>query len=171
MSSGPGQPERESYAALAAQVADLRTIVTKWDARLQHAGLDGSIDLAAKLAELAGLLVDEAKATVAPYWLEYSDDEYRDALAELASWVWNVLVPNYDVPGIRACWAGHPAAVWELSTLAAEWRRIYDRKNPLLAAALVWNDRWLPGAYRRLAQTMKDCTAGKCAFTNRTRAG
>ena len=50
----------ERYAALAAQVADLRSIVTKWDARLQHAGLDGSIDLAAKLAELAELLADEA---------------------------------------------------------------------------------------------------------------
>ena len=167
MSSGPGQPEGQSYAALAAQVADLRSIVTKWDARLQHAGLDGSIDLAAKLAELAELLADEATATVAPYWLDYSDDEYRDKLAELAEWVSNVLLPNYDVPGLRPCWPNHMQAVWELSTLQAEWERIYVRKNPLLAAALVWHDRWLPGVLRRLGPVMKDCTGDKCALTSR----
>ncbi len=167
MSSAPGQPEGQSYAALAAQVADLRSIVTKWDARLQHAGLDGSIDLAAKLAELAELLVDEATASVAPYWLDHSDDEYRDALAELAEWVSNVLLPNYDAPGLRACWPNHMQAVWELSTLQAEWERIYVRKNPLLAAALVWHDRWLPGVLRRLGPVMKDCTGDKCALTSR----
>ena len=162
MSSGPGQPDGQRYAALAAQVADLRGIVTKWDARLQHAGLDGSIDLAAKLAELAELLVDEASAAVAPYWLDYSDEEYRDKLAELAEWVSNVLLPNYDVPVLRPCWQGHMQAVWELSTLRAEWERIYVRKNPLLAAALVWDDRWLPGVIRRLGPIMKDCTANRC---------
>ena len=167
MSNAPGQPEGQRYTALAAQVADLRAIVTKWDARLQHAGLDGSIDLAATLAELASLAVAEATVAVAPYWLDYSDEEYRDKLAELAEWIRNVLLPNYDVPDIRPCWPNHMQAVWELSTLRAEWERIYSRQNPLLAAALVWHDRWLPDVLRRLGPVMKDCTGDKCALTAR----
>jgi hypothetical protein len=155
-------PRDEGSAALAAQVADLRSIVTKWDARLQTLGLDGSLDLTAKLAELAELVSAEIEANTAPYWLEYSDDEYAEALAELAEWVSNVLVPNYDTSGLKACWANHPPVVWELSTLRAEWERIYNRKSPLLAAALTWLDRWLPGAMRRVAAVTKDCTAERC---------
>jgi hypothetical protein len=155
-------PRDEGSAALAAQVADLRSIVTKWDARLQTLGLDGSLDLTAKLAELAELVSAGIEANTAPYWLEYSDAEYAAALAELADWVGQVLIPNYDTPGLKACWCNHPPAVWELSTLRAEWERIYNCKSPLLAAALTWLDRWLPGAMRRVAAVAKDCTTERC---------
>lgn len=164
MTDGPAHSQR--YASLAAQVADLRGIVMQWDARLQHAGLDGSIDLVAKLAELADQMDGQQESQVriaAPYWLGLSDDEYRARIGDLADWVWNVLVPNYHVPVIRTCWAAHPAAIWELSTLAAEWRRIYERQNPPLADALAWLDRWLPGVVRRLGPVMGDCTSTRCA--------
>jgi hypothetical protein len=164
VSDAPGAlPERQSYAALAAQVADLRSTVTAWDARLQTLGLDGSLNLTAKLAELAELVEEEVTSAAAPYWLDYSDEEYAEALSELAEWVSGVLLPNYEPPEVRPCWANHPHAVWELSTLAAEWRRIYDRKLPLLGPALTWHDRWLPDVCRRLASVMKDCTAERCA--------
>jgi hypothetical protein len=152
----------EGFAALAAQVADLRSIVTSWDARLQTLGLDGSLNLTAELARLAELVSDEVEGQMAPYWLEYSDEEYAEALAELAEWVTNVLVPNYGTPGLKPCWRNHPPAVWELSTMRAEWERIYNRKSPLLAAALTWLDRWLPGAMRRVAAVTKDCTDQRC---------
>jgi hypothetical protein len=155
-------PSDEGFAALAAQVADLRSIVTSWDARLQTLGLDGSLNLTAELARLAELVSDEVEGQPAPYWLEYSDDEYAEALAELAEWAGQVLIPNYDTPGLKTCWRNHPPAVWELSTLRAEWERIYNRKSPLLAAALTWLDRWLPGAMRRVAAVTKDCTAERC---------
>ena len=156
-------PRDEGSAALAAQVADLRGIVTKWDARLQTLGLDGSLNLTAKLAELAELVSEDIEASTAPYWLNLDDTEYAQHLAELADWVSGVLVPNYDVPEIKRCWRNHPAAVWELSTLRAEWERIYNRKSPLLGAALTWHDRYLPGVTRRLGPVFKDCITERCA--------
>jgi hypothetical protein len=155
-------PGPDGTAALAAQVADLRSIVTNWNARLETLGLDGSLNLTAKLAELAGLVSEEIERTTAPYWLDYFDDQYLAELAKLDEWVTGVLVPIYAPAEIKGCWPNHQAAIWELSTLAAEWKRIYDRKWPLLAGALTWHDRWLPGTVRRLAPVMKDCTENHC---------
>jgi hypothetical protein len=56
-------------------------------------------------------------------------------------------------------------AVWELSTLAAEWRRIYQRQVPGLAGALDFHDRWLPGVARSLAVIQADCVTGRCMAT------
>ena len=59
--------------------------------------------------------------------------------------------PGY-VARLPRCWAAHGEAVWELSTLAAEWGRIYaDEENRDLASALAWHDRFLPGVLARLA--------------------
>ena len=157
-------PDSESLAVLAAQLADLRGKVAYIQARIDRAGLSGDLDLPAKLAELARALdarlaADPEPRHTAPFWLGLDPAEYAVRLAELDKWVSGVLAVNY--PGsVRPCWAAHPLAVWELSTLAEEWLRVYDRKYPELAGALTWHDRWLPGAVTRLAVITKDCAAG-----------
>ena len=94
----------------------------------------------------------------APYWAGLSREDLDAQLAELRHWVDTFLRPHY--PGYAArlprCWAAHGEAVWELSTLAAEWERIYaDEENRELASALVWHDRFLPGVLTRLAAAIK----------------
>ena len=49
--------------------------------------------------------------------------------------------------------AARSAPSWELSTLAAEWHRIYGETRPDLARALEFYDRWLPGTMRRITGT------------------
>jgi hypothetical protein len=168
-------PDSDSLAAFAAQLADLRGKVILMQSRLDRAGLTGRLDLPAKVAELAEAVAalttcgPEPRHT-APYWLDLPPDEYAARLAELDAWVSGVLAVHY--PGaVRACWPAHPAAIWELSTLAGEWLRIYDRPSPDLAGALTWHDRWLPGVTARLALVMKDCAAGCTARLKAARHG
>jgi hypothetical protein len=81
-------------------------------------------------------------------------------LTRLRTWVDAVLIPGYVLGGgysLAECWDQHPHAVWELATIAAQWRRIYERPRPPLAAALEWHDRWLPGAMRRVAHATRRC--------------
>ena len=157
-------PDSDSLAALAAQLADLRGKVAYIQARIDRAGLDGSLDLPAKVAELAQTVAaaigDElASRHTAPCWLGLDEAERTARLAGLDGWVSHILNANY--PGsVRPCWAAHRAAVWELSTLREEWLRIYDRKYPELAGALAWHDRWLPGTSARLGVIMRDCAGG-----------
>jgi hypothetical protein len=160
-------PPHEALAALAAQVADLRSQVSRATAwQMRNAGLDG---LPAKVDELGQALEDAldggAVRVQAPFWLDLTQEEYTAELAELAEWVSKVLMPSYrdyTEMAIRPCWPNHLAAVWELSTIRAEWRRVYDRKKPELAGALNWHDRWLPGVLARLEKAMHSCTAGGC---------
>ena len=84
-------------------------------------------------------------------------------LAELRGWVEEFARRHY--PGymtrLPTCWANHPEAVWELSTLSAEWERVYgDPDNKDLQGALMWHDRWLPGVLARLAVSIKCDQAG-----------
>jgi hypothetical protein len=93
----------------------------------------------------------------APWWC-VGQDQGAAMLAELREWVETFLRRHY--PGYLArlapCWASHPDAVWELSTLRAEWQRVYsDPDNRDLAGALAWHDRWLPGVLGRLAAGIK----------------
>ena len=76
-----------------------------------------------------------------------------------------MLRPSYPDSAPAACWPNHWQAVWELSTLAAEWRRIYQRPVHDLAGALDFHDRWLPGVARRLAVIQADCIRGRCMAT------
>ena len=50
-----------------------------------------------------------------------------------------------------------PHAIWELSTLAAEWHRTYSGSRPDLARALEFYDRWLPGTMRRITGITRAC--------------
>jgi hypothetical protein len=56
--------------------------------------------------------------------------------------------------------ARHIHAVWELSTLAAEWHHAYGGTFPDLARVLEFYDRWLPGTMRRI--TGITGITGKC---------
>jgi hypothetical protein len=166
-------PEHDSLAALAAQLADLRGKVVYIQSRLDRAGLTGDLDLPAKVDALAQAVaaltaaVPEPRHT-APYWLGLAPDGHAARLAELDSWVREVLVMNY--PGsVQPCWAAHPPAVWELSTLREEWLRVYDRTYPDLAGALAWHDRWLPGVAARLGPLLRDCRGGCTARIRRDR--
>jgi hypothetical protein len=54
-------------------------------------------------------------------------------------------VQHYFGHELRHCWPSHVHAVWELSTLAAAWQHAYGGQRPVLARALEFYDRWLPG--------------------------
>jgi hypothetical protein len=175
--------DNEAFAALAQQIEDLRgvvgkfqAIVTAWNARLEREGIGGTLMLRLEVKKMSEKL-DEAlenyrlKPVAAPYWAGLPDDKFRAQLAELGEWIETFLRLHY--PGymrrIPACWANHPEALWELSTLRAEWIRIYgDEERRELADALVWHERWLPGVIARLEKAIT-CDQGGCRVVPRPR--
>jgi hypothetical protein len=160
-----GRALGESLAALAVQVAALRGQVSLINKRLDRAGLRGDLDLAAKFEDLARTVADALDAAApcgpaAPYWIGLDRDTYAARLAELRRWTETVLHTQYGSYELRDCWPNHPQAVWELSTLAAEWHRTYSGTRPDLARALEFYDRWLPNTMRRLADMTRTCIPG-----------
>ena len=159
----------DPVAALAARLEELRGQLARSQGDIGHlrARLEEdsgqAVMLRLEVKKLRGQL-DEAigkrKAidSPAPYWFGLSREEYAARLAELRAWVDRVVGDQY--PGYMArlvpCWANHPEAVWELSTLRAEWERVYgDRDHRDLKAALNWHDKWFPGVLSRLAAWIK----------------
>jgi hypothetical protein len=159
-------PPDEPLAALSAQVADLRADLRTVKARVETGtipvhGLTALRERVDALEALAGVLQEEKAArTPAPCWTGLDDTERAARLADLTRWVNGVLAVNYPHAAPRTCWASHPAAVWELGNLHAEWCRIYTRKHPPLADALTWHDRWLPNVTGRVGTILKDCKGG-----------
>jgi hypothetical protein len=155
------QPDADAAVALAAQVASLRGQVRAIFARLDHAGVGGDRNLAAELADLAAIVTETLDSRphgpAAPCWIGLSPEDRAARLTELRQWADTVLRAEYGGYPLPGCWANHPHAIWELSTLAAEWQRTYDRKHPDLNRALEFNDRWLPGTMRRLADITRQC--------------
>jgi hypothetical protein len=160
--------DSEAIAALAQQIAELRGIVTSWDARLETEGIGATMKLLLEVKRLRERL-DEAvdkhqlKPPPAPWWC-VGADEGRAMLADLSGWVETFLRRHYPDYAARLprCWANHPEAVWELSTLRAEWQRIYDDPdNRDLQGALTWHDKWFPDVLSRLAAAVK-CDAAGC---------
>ena len=152
----------ESLAALAAQLADLRSQVRAVNERLDQAGLRAGLDLAARFEDLARTVAGALDAAApggpaAPYWIGLDHDTYRARLTELRLWADTVLRQHYGGYELRDCWPRHIHAVWELSTLAAEWHRTYGGTRPDLARALEFYDRWLPGTMRRIAAVTGQC--------------
>jgi hypothetical protein len=166
-------PPGDAAAALAAQVASLRGQVRAIFARLDRAGLTGDRNLAAELQALADIVTQtldtRPNGPAAPYWIGLSPDDHAARLAELRQWADTILRREYGGYPLPACWAAHPHVVWELSTLAAEWRRTYDRKHPDLSRALEFHDRWLPGAMRRITDITRRCNP-ECITRQRTPA-
>ncbi len=116
----------ESLAALTVQVADLRGQVRAINERLDQAGLRAGVNLAARFEELAQTVADALDAAAprgpaAPYWIGLDRDTYATRLAELRRWADTVLRQNYGGYKLPDCWPRHIHAIWELSTLAAEW--------------------------------------------------
>jgi hypothetical protein len=152
----------ESLAALAAQVADLRGQIGAVNERLDQAGLHAGLNLAYRFEELAGTVADALDAAAprgpaAPYWIGLDRDTYTARLADLRRWADTVLRPHYGGYQLPECWPRHIHAVWELSTLAAEWHRTYGGTHPDLARALEFYDRWLPNTVRRIADITRGC--------------
>ena len=152
----------ESLAALAGQVAALRDQIHTINSRLDSAGLRDDLNLTARFEELAQTVADTLEAAVqrgpvAPYWIGLDRDTYHARLADLRRWADAVLRQHYGGYELRDCWPRHIHAVWELSTLAAEWHRTYGGPRPDLARALEFYDRWLPGTMRRIAHITRNC--------------
>jgi hypothetical protein len=166
-------PAADAVAALAAQVASLRGQVRAIFARLDCAGLTDDRNLATEIRDLADIVTqaldDYPNGPAAPYWIGLSPEDYAARLAELRQWADTILRREYGGYQLPACWASHPHAIWELSTLAAEWHRTYNRKHPDLNRALEFHDRWLPGTMRRIADITRRCNP-ECITRQRTPA-
>ena len=161
----------ESLAALAVQLADLRGQVRAINERLDQAGLHADLNLATRFEDLAQTVADALEAATphgpaAPYWIGLDQDAYHARLADLRRWADTVLRPHYGGYELRECWPRHIHAIWELSTLAAEWHRTYRGTRLDLARALEFYDRWLPGTMRRIAAITRDCVP-ECAARRR----
>jgi hypothetical protein len=158
----PVQALGESLAALAAQLADLRSEVALISQRLDRAGIRDDGNLTARFEELAATVATALDAAAprgpaAPCWIGLDHDTYRARLAELRRWADTVLRQHYGGYELRDCWPRHIHAVWELSTLAAEWHRTYGGQRPDLTRALEFYDRWLPGTMRRITAITGQC--------------
>jgi hypothetical protein len=152
----------ESLAALAGQVAALRGQVRAINERFDQAGLHPGLNLAARFEELAQTVADALegaapRGAAAPCWIGLDPDSHHARLAELRRWVDTVLRQHYGGYELADCWPRHIHAIWELSTLAAQWHRIYGGTRPDLAMALEFYDRWLPGAMRRITGITRTC--------------
>jgi hypothetical protein len=172
--TSPPDPSQaaDTAAALAVQVAALRGQVRLISERLDRAGLTGDLNLADRFADLARTvnqaLDSPPYGPAAPCWTGLSPEDHASQLAELRQWADTVLCREYGGYQLRACWANHPQAIWELSTLAAEWHRTYSPKRPSLDRALELYDRWLPGTMRRIADITRRCNP-ECITRGRTR--
>ncbi len=152
----------ETLAALAGQLADLRSQVIAINARLDQAGFRDDLNLAARFEELAQTVAGTLEAAAprgpeAPYWIGLDRDTYRARLTDLQRWTDTVLRQHYGGYELRDCWPRHLHAIWELSTLAAEWHRVYGGPRPDLARALEFYDHWLPGTMRRITEITRQC--------------
>jgi hypothetical protein len=172
----------ETLAALAAAIGDLRRKVRYVESVVDRSGLAFAKDtralvtrLTAELDTLAGKVEDLAQTVdalhsrgdrvAAPNWVGLPETERAAELAKLAEWVTRVLVPSYRPdPPLTPCWRQHWPVIWELSTVWAEWRRIYDRRSPELTGALEWHNRYLPGALHRPRRELAHCTGRQCAL-------
>ena len=174
-------PPYDTLAALAAQVGDIRGKVRFLESIVDRAGLAFVSDLKARQGRLTADLdalatqvenlavrLEGALAagprTAAPTWVGLTDEQRDAQLGALSQWVETLLVPSYSPdPPIMACWHNHWAAIWELSTIWAEWRRIYQRPAPDLQGALDFHNRWLPSALERTGRALAKCTDRQCA--------
>jgi regulator of replication initiation timing len=162
----------DPVAALAAQVTDLCGQLARSQgdigalrARLEeNSGLEATLRLEIKKLRRRLDEADKRRADApdVPWW-GVGADEGRAMLAELREWLEMFFRRHY--PGYAArlapCILNHSEAIWELSTLRAEWERIYgDEENRDLQGALAWHDRFLPGVLNRLNPVTKECVTG-----------
>jgi hypothetical protein len=152
--------------------ADLRGQIHGLNERLNQAGLHPGQNLAARFEDLAQTVADALEAAAprgpaAPSWIGLDRDTYHAQLADLRQWADTVLRQHYGGYELSECWSRHIHAVWELSTLAAEWHHTYTGTRPDLARALEFHDRWLPGTMRRITSITRGCMP-QCAALRST---
>jgi hypothetical protein len=137
----PGGPSPEalggSLAALAMQIAALRGQVAMINARLDQAGIDADVNLAARFEDLAQTVTNALEAAgprvpAAPHWIGLDRDTFHVRLADLQRWADTVLRQHYGGYELADCWPRHIHAIWELSTLAAERHRTYGGNRAYL---------------------------------------
>jgi len=102
-------------------------------------GAGGAVKLSARERELVTLV---AQGRTDARWIGLDRDTYHARLADLLRWADTVLRPHYGGYELRDCWPRHIHAIWELSTLAAEWHRTYTGGRPDLARALEFYDEY-----------------------------
>ncbi len=132
----------ESLAALAVQVAALRGQIHAINQRLDQAGLRADLNLAERFEDLAQAVADALdtagpRGPAAPYWIGLDPDTYHARLADLRRWADTVLRQHYGSYELADCWPRHIHAIWELSTLAAEWHHTYGGKLAVRACTRV----------------------------------
>src|SRR5690349_13089835 len=116
----PVQALGESLAALAAQVADLRSQIALISQRLDRAGVRDDVDLTARCEALAGTVASAWAAGTprgppAPPSTALDRATSRTRMAELRRGG-NTVVPRHcGGCDRRGCWRRHIHAVWELS--------------------------------------------------------
>ena len=177
MTSPPDPSPAADTAALAAQVAALRGQVAALKTRLDNDVIGKHLvalaeikRLRSQVTELAQTMTQQTETRdggrqhgpAAPYWIGLSPQDHASQLAELRQWADTVLRREYGGYQLPDCWPNHPHAIWELSTLAAEWHRTYSSSRPSLDRALEFHDRWLPGTMRRIADITRRCNP-ECA--------
>lgn len=167
--------EPDPVAELAQQVADLRASLARSQGEVGH--------LRTRMEEFAGtdmlmltaikqqgekldkaLRKREADDPPAPYWLGLSREEHATRMTQLRRWVDQVALVQYSeyFAKLPPCWPAHPSAVIELSNVMTEWVRVYgDPDSRPLQDALLWHDKWLPGALARLQGAIK-CDVSGC---------
>jgi hypothetical protein len=178
MTSPPDPSPAANTAEVAAQVAALRGQVAALKTRLDNDVIGKHLvalaeikRLRSQMNELAQTMIQPQTETrdgrrphgpAAPYWIDLSPQDHASQLAELRQWADTVLSREYGGYQLPDCWPNHPHAIWELSTLAAEWHRTYSDSRPSLDRALEFHDRWLPGTMRRIADITRRCNP-ECA--------
>ena len=174
MTRPPEPPPTGDPAALAAQITNVRGQVAALKTRLDNDVIGKQLVALTEIKRLRDQVTELARAATethdsdrqhgpaAPYWIGLDRAEYAAQLTELRQWADTVLRREYAGYQLPACWANHPHAIWELSTLAAEWHRTYSSNRPSLDRALEFHDRWLPGTMRRIADITRRCNP-ECA--------
>jgi hypothetical protein len=174
MTNPPDPSPAANTAEVAAQVAALHGQVAALKTRLDNDVIGKQLvalaeikHLRSQVRELAQAVAqtrdgDRQRGPAAPYWIGLSPQDHAAQLAGLRQWADTVLRREYGGYQLAACWPNHPHAIWELSTLAAEWHRTYGSSRPSLDRALEFHDRWLPGTMRRIADITRRCNP-ECA--------
>jgi hypothetical protein len=145
-----------------------RAQISKLTRRLDQAGINEGSNLVARFEALAATVAEALDAAspsgpASPRWDTMDASQRAAAVARLSEWVTAVLRPGYVQGGgfkLADCWRQHEQALWELGALHTQWLKIYGRPKPPAALALEWNDRWLPGAMRRIADATHNCEMG-----------
>lgn len=168
-----GHDQAPKVGALAVQIHGLRRDVEALSGKTDELAstqrqhmilLDGLAELRNQIDHVLELVTGQDGDKPATwFWLTMPGQERDEKLAELSDWVNTVLCtqyPDYTAGQIRACWANHPEARWELAWLYHLWTRAYLADHPVPKDAADWHDRWAPGAIRRLSVVMRRCEAG-----------